>query len=83
MLLSSIICLFYRECLCAFLKLSPKGYIVVAGNIRVSELRVRILQHLEVVESLAKSAMNGLKPEREEVLARLGAVNDLQSSKLV
>lgn len=56
---------------------------MVAGNIRVSELRVRILEHLDVVESLAKSAMNGLKPEREEVLARLGAVNDLQSSKLV
>ena len=56
---------------------------MLAGTIDLLQLDARIYKHLGMVESLAKSAMNGSKPEREEVLLRLTNVNHGQSSKLV
>lgn len=56
---------------------------MVAGNIREKQLKGRILEHISVVKSLAKSPMNGLKSEREEVSSRLCDLSDVQSDKFV
>ena len=56
---------------------------VISGNIREKKLKRQIRDHMGVVKSLGKSAMHGLKPEREEVLARLCSIDDTQSDKLV
>lgn len=52
-------------------------------NIREKQLKKQVREHMGVVKVLAKNVMHGLKPEREEVVARLCCVDDLQSDKLV
>lgn len=54
-----------------------------AGNIREKVLKKQVREHIQVVKTLSKSPMHGLKPEREELVARLCCVDDLQSENLV
>ena len=57
--------------------------VLSAGNIREKQLRKQIREHMGGVKTLANSRMQGLKPDRDEVLARLSNLDDLQSDKLV
>ena len=54
-----------------------------AGNIREKLLKKEVREHMRLVRKLAQIAMNGEKEDREEVVARLSCVNDLQSEHLV
>lgn len=54
-----------------------------AGNIREKVLKKQVREHIRIVKTLAKSPMHGLKPERDELVARLCCVDDLQSETLV
>ena len=53
-----------------------------AGIIREKQLRKQICEHIGGVKTLANSRLQGLKPDRDEVLARLSNLDDLQSSYL-
>ncbi|KAL3134854.1 hypothetical protein ABBQ32_007821 [Trebouxia sp. C0010 RCD-2024] len=52
-------------------------------NIREKVLKKQVREHIRIVKTLAKSPMHGLKPERDELVARLCCVDDLQSETLV
>ena len=49
----------------------------------MAQLAQRILEHMRVIRTLAKSPLHGLKPEREEVIARLTCNDYTMSEKLV
>ncbi len=46
-------------------------------------LKREVRELMRVATKLAQSPINGLKPEREEAVARLSCVDDLQSQHLV
>lgn len=51
--------------------------------IRIAQLAQKVSERMAVVRTLVRSPMHGLKPEREEVLARLSSTDHLMCDKLV